>query len=131
MTDKPAFEVLEGGKHRREPGFVCPWCGLTFTRRFIASDGVMPLEEHWAADPRCRRHANVNNQTQTKYGKHDDLPQVPGDYNLYKIRAADCEHPVDMRQVIYLTDGAGGHTDEVIGWRCSWCYSEIPSEPSE
>jgi hypothetical protein len=47
--------------------FVCPWCGAKFDRRFIASDGVESLEEHWRASAICSTHRAVNNPTQSKY----------------------------------------------------------------
>lgn len=55
----------------REP-FVCPWCGASFARRFIASDGVYSLEEHWRVSPECSSNRAVNNPTQSKY---DEPPE--------------------------------------------------------
>lgn len=52
--------------------FVCPWCGATFARRWIASDGVPSLEEHWLQRPECSANRAVNNPTQSKYDVRDD-----------------------------------------------------------
>ena len=53
-------------------GFVCPWCGATFARRWIASDGVPSLEEHFATNPECWANRGVNNPTQSKHDVRDD-----------------------------------------------------------
>lgn len=129
MTEgRERFQVLDGGLSA-EPGFVCPWCGESFARRYIASDGVASLEEHWATDPRCKAHAHVNNQTQTKYGKADIPFTVPGEYTLFQARAKTCDHPEDMRQTLYASDENGelDRTTE-IGWRCGYCYTLTPNE---
>lgn len=52
--------------------YVCPWCGATFARRWIASDGVPSLDEHWRRKPDCSANRSVNNPTQTKYDVRDD-----------------------------------------------------------
>jgi hypothetical protein len=67
------FGVIDGGRDERT--FVCPWCGATFTRRFIASDGVESLEEHWAGSPECSANRDTNNPTQSKYVAVDPDPE--------------------------------------------------------
>lgn len=116
------FTVVQGGKGN----YPCPWCGKTFHRRYIASDGELSLEEHWLADPRCRNQAMVNNPTQSKYGMAGTVQSVPGEQTLTRIRAKDCIHTVDERQMLYAADGRGSWTDEVVGWRCGRCYIEVP-----
>lgn len=59
-----------------EHPFVCPWCGTTFARRWIASDGELSLEEHFAKNPECSANQLVNNPTQSKYDLRD--PDMPG-----------------------------------------------------
>lgn len=115
------FTVVQGGIGN----YPCTWCGKTFQRRYIASDGIMSLEEHWTADPRCKTLARVSNQTQSKYGMADTVQDVPGERTLTRVRMADCAHPKDMRQMLFASDGRGGWTDEAVGWRCGWCYIEV------
>lgn len=57
------LQLVQGGSG----DFACPWCGARFLRRFITSDGVYSLEEHWQRSPACARNRTVNNQTQSKY----------------------------------------------------------------
>lgn len=68
MSDRP-FGVIDGGRDERT--FACPWCGAAFARRFIASDGVESLEEHWARSPECSANRDTNNPTQSKYDAVD------------------------------------------------------------
>jgi hypothetical protein len=68
----PELAALPGG-----PGqFACTWCGATFERRWIASDGVRSLEEHWATSTACSANRTVNNPTQSKYDVVDG--EMPG-----------------------------------------------------
>lgn len=77
VTNPRPFEVLEGGKPpRNDPGFVCPWCGQAFKRRYVASDGVMSLQEHFETNPRCKRNQNVNNPTQEKNMIFDEDTEI-------------------------------------------------------
>jgi hypothetical protein len=69
MPDRP-LRVIDGSRDERV--FTCPWCGAAFTRRFIASDGVESLEEHWARSPECSANRATNNPTQAKYDRVDD-----------------------------------------------------------
>lgn len=69
MTFRP--QAIDGGK-AVQGQFVCPWCGSTFSRRSIASDGAYSLEEHWQAARQCGRNRNVNSQTQAKYNILED-----------------------------------------------------------
>lgn len=70
------LSVIPGGGGGQ---FACPWCGATFARRFIASDGVASLEEHWLVSPACSANRSVNNPTQSKYdvSSPDDLVTLP------------------------------------------------------
>lgn len=67
MGDHKPFEVIRGGKgtHYSE-SFVCPWCGGAFAHRYITSDGVPSLEEHFARSVTCGKNQKVNNPTQEK-----------------------------------------------------------------
>ncbi len=68
----PKLHVISG----RGGPFVCPWCGATFGRRWISSDGEASLEEHWATSPACSANRSVNNPTQSKYDVVDG--EMPG-----------------------------------------------------
>lgn len=119
MSFKP--QVIDGGKGQQGQ-FVCPWCGSTFARRHVASDGVLSLEEHWQTNPRCKALASVNNPLQTKYGDADAAPSVAGEYTINRVRGPECSHPEALRSILYATNGQGGWTDEIIGWQCGNCY---------
>lgn len=62
--------LIQGNKDDHH--FVCPFCASAFLHR----TGPDSLDEHWAADPRCKRNAMVNNPTQTKYGDAPDEPSA-------------------------------------------------------
>ena len=70
MAELTALRGLPAGD------FVCPWCGDRFQRRWIASDGVLSLEEHWRISQTCSANRGVNNQTQSKYNVRDS--EIPG-----------------------------------------------------
>ena len=65
----PELRVLPGNAGG---AYACPWCGRTFARRWIASDGLLSLEEHFATNPECSVNRGVNNPTQSKHDVRDD-----------------------------------------------------------
>ena len=79
------FQSIDGSKGKGG-NFVCPWCGASFERRWIASDGVMSLEEHWKTSPRCSQNRHVSNQTQSKDLPADSEVIMPGEHVLRLVR---------------------------------------------
>lgn len=67
----------------------------------------------------------TNNPLQSKYGMADGIENVPGEHTLRRIRAPGCEHPEELRQDIKKATGQGTWSDEVIGYRCGYCYTEV------
>lgn len=111
MVDRRGFELIQGNPEAGK--FVCTWCGQPQPTR-------ADLELHWDRDTRCRANRNVSNPLQTKYGMADDIPIIPGEANLNRVRGPYCNHPDELRKDLKNAEG------DVIGYQCMHCYAMVP-----